>query len=343
MGGGRRPVLSHRAARPRPRPTRWGRAGGRRARWRSYARRGLRACRWCSGCPVAFAPHVVGEMMQMMREAATEKKRVTCPSIFFSVPRRLASPHSTRIPPTPRHGRPSPTPPRPEPAGLSRPHPPHRGPGVQVRAEEEKRLSLFRLAPAPRTTPLTSPPSLPHSTVTPDGYFLTSASKDGQPMLRDGATGDWVGTFIGHKVRKRREERGSLFALAAAAPLCMRSLSGCRAHARRAAPTRALCGAVGRLRAGRDQVGSIGGAHARAPEQANSRSTRPAISLPSFFFSPRAPSGSASSTRPPSGPPPPPPTFPPASGTPSPARSWPTCRTPTLCARWRLGGMGRPW
>ncbi|KAJ1982436.1 hypothetical protein H4R33_005034 [Dimargaris cristalligena] len=32
-----------------------------------------------------------------------------------------------------------------------------------------------------------------------NNYLLISACKDGMPILRDGITGDWVGTFLGHK------------------------------------------------------------------------------------------------------------------------------------------------
>ncbi|KAK3991234.1 WD40-repeat-containing domain protein [Cladorrhinum sp. PSN332] len=60
---------------------------------------------------------------------------------------------------------------------------------------------------APRqTVPLTchghSRP-VPHLSFSPlereDTYYMISACKDGNPMLRDGQTGDWIGTFLGHK------------------------------------------------------------------------------------------------------------------------------------------------
>jgi len=42
-------------------------------------------------------------------------------------------------------------------------------------------------------------PDLSYSNTTSDGFFIISACLDGKAMLRNGETGDWIGTFVGHK------------------------------------------------------------------------------------------------------------------------------------------------
>eukprot|EP00008_Paramoeba_atlantica_P010604 CAMPEP_0201475364 /NCGR_PEP_ID=MMETSP0151_2-20130828/783_1 /ASSEMBLY_ACC=CAM_ASM_000257 /TAXON_ID=200890 /ORGANISM="Paramoeba atlantica, Strain 621/1 / CCAP 1560/9" /LENGTH=408 /DNA_ID=CAMNT_0047855423 /DNA_START=200 /DNA_END=1426 /DNA_ORIENTATION=+ len=43
-------------------------------------------------------------------------------------------------------------------------------------------------------------PQFSYSDVLEDGnFYIVSSCLDGKPMMRDGTTGDWVGTFVGHK------------------------------------------------------------------------------------------------------------------------------------------------
>ncbi|KAH8030954.1 hypothetical protein HPB51_012422 [Rhipicephalus microplus] len=73
-------------------------------------------------------------------------------------------------------------------------------PVSQFPAAFEKNMAGLRQTPltcSGHTRPVVD---LCFSQLSPTGaYYLISACKDGKPMLRQGDTGDWIGTFVGHK------------------------------------------------------------------------------------------------------------------------------------------------
>eukprot|EP00808_Paulinella_micropora_P000949 g62781.t1 len=69
----------------------------------------------------------------------------------------------------------------------------------QLRMDEKSEHPEEALGPIICTGHSRPVPDLQYSQVTVDGYFLISSCLDGKPMIRQGISGDWIGTFEGHK------------------------------------------------------------------------------------------------------------------------------------------------
>lgn len=76
---------------------------------------------------------------------------------------------------------------------------------MSTRPEIKRPSNTPNNSPSLKQQPITCPGHtrpvvfLDFSKIVESQYYLISACKDGKPMLRQGETGDWIGTFEGHK------------------------------------------------------------------------------------------------------------------------------------------------
>jgi len=75
----------------------------------------------------------------------------------------------------------------------------------EPKAKDQKEQNQTQVAKAKEFTPIICPGhlrpvvDLAYSHIVEGDYFLISSCLDGKPMLREGTSGDWIGTFFGHK------------------------------------------------------------------------------------------------------------------------------------------------